>query len=139
MDFSKLSMGLKIALIGGAVLIINLFMPWYSIDFGIASVSIKAFDAEIYAWGGSLLAIAGAAVLALKAMNKQEMSAGKFKTEQLAFLLGAAGFVLIVLRLVTESTGAAFGLYLGIVASAAVAYGAFTEMKAKGMKMPGMS
>jgi len=138
MDFSKLSMGAKLALIGGAVLVINLFLPWYSIDFGFGSVSANAFDAEFYAWGGSFLAIAGAVILLLKAMGQSQVNAGQFKTEQLALLLGAAGFVLIVLRFITESDFASFGLWLGIVASAVVTYGAFRAMKDAGLNMPGM-
>mgnify|MGYP001585348666 CR=1 FL=1 len=98
MDFNKLSSGAKLALIGGAVLVINLFMPWYSFDFGIVSASINGLDAGFLAWGGSLIAIAGAVILLLKAMGKNEVNAGQFKTEQLAFGLGAIGFVLVVLR-----------------------------------------
>ena len=133
-DFNKLSTGVKLALIGGAVLIVDLFLPWY----GAFGVSINALDAEILAWGGCLVAIAGAVVLLLKAMGTKEVNAGSFKTEQFAFILGAAGFVMIVLRWLTEMDFVKFGLYLGIVASALVAYGAFTEMKAKGQSMPGM-
>lgn len=138
MDFSKLSMGAKLALVGGAILVVNLFMPWYSIDLGIVSASINAFDAGFLAWGGSLIAVAGAAVLLMKAFGTKTVNAGQFKTEQLALMLGAAGFILIVLRFVTESQFAGFGLYLGIIASALVAYGAFRAMKDAGLDMPGM-
>lgn len=138
MDFSKLSMGAKLALVGGAILVINLFLPWYSIDFGIGSVSANALDAGFLAWGGSLLAIAGAVILLLKAMGRQQVNAGQFKTEQLALLLGAAGLVLIVLRFVTETDFASFGLWLGIAAAALVTYGAFLATKDAGLDMPGM-
>jgi len=134
MDFNKLSMGAKLALIGGAVLIVDLFLPWY----GVFGISINAFDAEILAWGGCIVAIAGAVVLLLKAMGKKEMSAGQFKPEQLAFILGAVGFLMIVLRWLTESDFVKYGLFIGIAASALVAYGAFSEMKSQGLKVPGM-
>ena len=138
MNFSKLSMGAKVALIGGAVLVINLFLPWYSVSAGPFSVSLNAFDAEFFAWGGSFLAIAGAVVLLLKAMGTKDVNAGQFKTEQLALLLGGVGFILIVLRFLTESSAVSFGLFIGIAASAAVTYGAFMAMKDAGLKMPGM-
>ena len=138
MNFSKLSMGAKVALIGGAVLVINLFLPWYSVSAGPFSVSLNAFDAEFLAWGGSFLAIAGAVVLLLKAMGTKDVNAGQFKTEQLALLLGGVGFILIVLRFLTESSAVSFGLFIGIAASAAVTYGAFMAMKDAGLKMPGM-
>ena len=134
LDFNKLSTGVKLALIGGAILVVDLFLPWY----GAFGISINAFDAEFLAFGGCLVAIAGAVVLLLKAMGTKEVNAGSFKTEQFAFILGAAGLVLIVLRWLTENEFVKFGLYLGIVAAAMVAYGAFTEMKAKGQSMPGM-
>ena len=108
MDFSKLSMGAKLALIGGAVLVINLFLDWYSIDFGIGSVGANAFDAGFFAWFGSVAAIAGAVILLLKAFGQSQVNAGQFKTEQLALLLGAGGFVLIVLQYLTEGDAREF-------------------------------
>jgi hypothetical protein len=141
MDFSKLSMGAKLALIGGAVLVINLFLDWYSIDFGIGSVGANAFDAGFFAWAGSVAAIAGAVILLMKAFGQSQVSAGQFKTEQLALLLAAGGFVLIVLQYLTEGDArefAALGMWLGLAASAVVTYGAFSAMKDAGLDMPGM-
>lgn len=138
MDFSKLSTGAKIAVIGGAVLVVNLFLPWYSISSFGFSASANAFDAGFLAWGGSLIAIAGAVVLLLKAMGTKSVEAGQFKTEQLALLLGAGGFVLILLRWLTETSFTGFGLFLGLAAAAAVTYGSFTAMKAAGLDMPKM-
>jgi hypothetical protein len=71
-------------------------------------------------------------------MGTKTVNAGQFKTEQLALILGGIGFVLIVLRFVTESDFVGFGLYLGIIASALVTYGAFRAMKEAGLNMPGM-
>jgi hypothetical protein len=138
-DFNKLSQGAKLALIGGAVLIINLFLPWYSVGAGGFRVSLNAFDAEFYAWGGSFLAIAGAVVLLLKATGGQAVGAGQFKTEQLATILAAAGTVLIILRFLTESSATSFGLFLGVAASAVVTYGSFSAMRDEGLDLPGMN
>ncbi len=139
MDFNKLSTGVKMALVAGVVLVISIFLPWY----GAGGFSAGPFESAvpgfaIGGWLGVLAAIAGAAVLVLKAMGKQEMSAGQFKTEQLAFLLAAGGFVLIVLRWLSETSFTKYGIFVAIVAAAVVAYGSFTEMKAKGMNVPGM-
>ncbi len=135
MDFSKLSNGAKMALIGGAILVINLFLPWY----GTLGFNLNAFDAEFLAWGGSVLAIAGAAILLLKAMGTKDVAAGQFKPEQLATILAAAGTVLIVLRWLTERDFVKYGLFVGLVASAVVTFGAFTSMKDAGLDLPGMS
>ena len=147
MDFSKLSNGAKLALIGGAVLVVNLFLPWFSWDNGLGgSVSWDAFDSGFLAWFGSLAAIAGAVVLLLKAFGTKEMSAGQFKTEQLAVVLGGVGLLLILIRTLAKPSflgfdlGASysFGVFVGLVAAAIVTYGAFMAMKDAGLKMPGM-
>ena len=134
MDFSKLSQGAKLALIGGAVLVIDLFLPWY----GTLGFNLNAFDAEFWAWGGSLLAIAGAAVLLLKAMGTQEISAGQFKPEQLATILAGVGTIFIVIRWITETDFVKYGLFVGLIAAAVVTFGAFTSMKDAGLDLPGM-
>jgi len=134
MDFSKLSNGAKMALIGGAILVINLFLPWY----GTLGFNLNAFDAEFLAWGGSVLAIAGAAILLLKALGTKDVAAGQFKPEQLATILAAAGTVLIVLRWLTETDFVKYGLFVGLIASAVVTFGAFTSMKDAGLDLPGM-
>lgn len=134
MDFSKLSMGAKLALVGGVVLLVASFLPWY----GVFGISINGWDSEFWAILGIILGIAGAVVLLLPAFGKKAVTAGSFKTEQLAFLLGAASFVFIVIRWLTENEFVKYGLYLAIIAAAVVAYGAFTEMKAKGQNIPGM-
>lgn len=124
MDFNKLSNGAKIAAIAGVVLIVNIFLPWYSVSFGpLGSASINAFDAGFLAWGGSLIAVAGAVFLVLKAFEIQDVKAGKFAAEQLAVMLGAVGTILVVLRFITQTSLVSFGLFIGIVATAAVTYG----------------
>lgn len=133
-DFNKLSQGAKLAFIGGVVLIIDLFLPWY----GTLGFNINAFDAEFFAWGGVLLAVAGAVVLVLKAMGTRNVEAGQFKPEQLATMLAAGGTVLIALRFITESSFVKFGLFLGLAAAALVTYGAFTSMREAGLDLPGM-
>jgi hypothetical protein len=134
MDFGKLSNGMKLALGGGALLVVALFLPWY----GVFGFNIAAFDAGFLAWGGSLIAIAGAVVLLLKELGTTEVAIGDFKTEQVAVGLGGLGFVLIVLRWLTETNLVKFGLFVAIIASAAVAYGAFMAMKDAGLNMPSM-
>lgn len=134
-DFNKLSQGAKLALIGGAVLVVALFLPWY----GAFGFSISAFDAGFLAWGGTLLAIAGAAILLLKAMGTKDVEAGQFKPEQLATLLAAAGTVLIAIRWLTETEFVKLGLFVALAAAAVVTFGAFTSMRDAGLDLPGMN
>lgn len=129
----------KVGAGGGLLLLISSFLPWYSADLGaFGSISIKAWDAEFFAWGGVILGVAGGVILALKGMGTKEVKAGGFAAEQLALILGAASLVLILLRLLTEMDGVSYGLFLGLVGAALVDYGAFTAMKAAGMSVDDM-
>jgi len=136
MDLSKLSQNQKIALGGGVLAIISLFLPWYGFSFAGIGSNIGAFDSGLIAWGGLILAIAGAAILILKALGTTDVKLGSLAAEQLAFLLGALGAVFIILRWLTENDFVKFGLFIGLVSAAAVAYGAFGAMKDEGLEMP---
>ena len=112
MDLSKLSRGQQIGLGSGLLLIINLFLPWYRISIGGFSSSANAFDAEFWAWGGSFVAIAG------------------------ALILGGLGLLLIILRLLTETSNLFIGVFIGILAAGGVTYGSFMAMKDAGLELP---
>jgi hypothetical protein len=124
----------KIGVGGALLLLIASFLPWYSVS----GFSINAWDAEFLAWGGVVLGVAAGVVMLLKALGKQDVQAGGLASEQIALALAAGSFLLIVLRLLTESSFSAFGLYLGIVAAGVTAYGCFLEMKARGMSVNDM-
>ena len=136
MDLSRLSTAHKIAIGGAVVLLIDSFLNWYKVSgFGI-SIGVNAWDMGFLAWGGVLFGVAAGVVLALKATGKQDVQAGGKSAEQIAMILGIVSFVLIVLRLVTESSFMAYGLFIGIAASAAVAYGAWMAAKEAGGVTP---
>ncbi len=137
MDFSKLSPNNMIAGGGGILAFIATILPWYSIDFGFgASASINGWSAGFFAWSGCLLALAAGVLVALKAMDVFEAKVGGMETEQFAMILAAVGFVFVLLRLITESSFTSFGLYLGLIATAATAAGAFLSGKDKGIGIP---
>lgn len=129
MDLSQLSTAHKIAIGGAVVLLVDSFLNWYSVSaFGV-SIGINAWDAGFLAWGAVVAGVAAGVILALKAMGKHDTQAGGKSAEQIAMILGIAAFVLAVLRLVTETSYMAYGLFIGIAAAAAVAYGAWTASK----------
>ncbi len=137
MDLSKLSQNQKIAAGGGVLALVSMFLPWYGFSFsGFGGASINAWSSGILAWGGIVLAIAGAAIVTLKVLEVQDVTVGNLAAEQLALILAAAGVVLIVLRWLTENSFVKYGLFLGLVAAAAVAYGSFGAMKDAGLEMP---
>lgn len=136
MDFSKLSQNNMIAAGGGVVAFIASILPWYSVDFGLGSVSTSAWGSGIAAWLGCLLALAAGVLIALKAMGQSTPEVGGLKTEQLAMILAALGALLILLRWLTATDFTAFGLYLGLIASIATAAGAFLSGKDVGVGIP---
>jgi hypothetical protein len=136
MDFSKLSQNQRIAVGGGVLAIISLFLPWYGFSFGGIGANIGAFDSGFFAWSGILLAIAGAVILFLKAMEISDVEVGNLAAEQLALILAGVGVIFVLLRWITETSLVKYGLFIGLVSAAAVAYGSFGAMKDAGLEMP---
>jgi hypothetical protein len=144
MDFSKLSNGQKVGLVGGLVMIVNLFFPWFGIDAGgLGSATGNAFDFGL-AWIGSLFVIAGAVVLGLKVFGGSDLRAGTLKAEQIALLLAGLGTVFVVIQLIVghEAGGLLdldrkFGVFLGTLAAVVTTAGAFMSMKEAGLELPG--
>jgi len=137
MDISKLTPNNWIAGGGGLVSLINIFLPWYGVDFGFgASVTANAFDAGFLAWFGALLAVAAGTLVVLKALGIFEAKVGSLTPEQLAMVLGALAFVLILLKLLSDNDFTKYGIYLGLIAAAATAAGAFLSAKDEGIGIP---
>lgn len=137
MDFSKLTPNNWIAGGGGLVSLINIFLPWYGVDFGFgAAVNLNAFDAGILAWVGALLAVAAGVLVLLKALGVFEAKVGSLSTEQFAMVLGALGTLFILMKLLFDNEFSKFGLYLGLIAAAAATVGAFLSAKDKGIGLP---
>lgn len=134
MDRSKLSTGQKLVFYGGLFLIINLlFIPWYRAG-GFVDVALgqaDGFGAGFYAWFGSLCGIAAAVLVYLKATSR--LGAWQFKPEYLVLILSATGFVLILVRLITEADSVFLGTILGLLVTAGMTLGAFLD---SGLKLP---
>ncbi|MBM3695324.1 MAG: hypothetical protein FJW79_05260 [Actinobacteria bacterium] len=134
MDKAMLSTGQRIVYYGGWFLVVNLlFIPWYRaggfVDVGLAQAD--GFGAGFYAWGGSLFGIAAAVLVYLKASGK--LGAWQFKPEYLVLLFTLTSFVLILVRLATEANSVFLGTILGMLAAAAMTFGAFLD---SGLKLP---
>lgn len=123
-------------LIGGIILAVNLlFIPWYQaggfVDIAVAHVN--GWGAGFYGWGGSLCAIAAAVILYLKATNQAGVARWSFKAEYLGFGLAAAGFILVLVRLITEASSVFIGTILALLVTAGMTAGLFFEA---GFKLP---
>ena len=124
METGGLTTRQKWILVAGIVLVVNLlFIPWYRAGgfVDIALAQIDGWAAGFYAWGGSLCAIAGVAILYLKATGRGKVGAWQVKAEYVALGLAAVGFVLILVRLITESSSVFIGTVLALIVSAGLA------------------
>jgi hypothetical protein len=135
MDRSKLSTGQKLVFYGGLFLVVNLlFIPWYRVGgFVDVGAGIDGFGAGFYAWFGSLCGIAAAGLVYLKASGRGKVDSWQFKAEYVVLILSAAAFVLILVRLITESSSVFLGTILGLLAGGLMTLGAFLD---SGLKLP---
>ena len=135
MDKGKLSTAQKMVVYGGVFLIVNLlFIPWYRVGgFVDVGAGVDGFGAGFYAWFGSLCGIGAAALVYLKATGRGKLASWQVKPEFLALGLAATGFVLILVRLITEASSIFLGTILGLLVTAGMTIGAFME---SGLKLP---
>jgi hypothetical protein len=138
MNPAKLSMGEKIAGVSALVLLISMFLPWYGVDFNnVELADASAFKAEDII--DLLMLLACVATIGL--VVAKAMSAGASLPVPAGLVLVVAGglcLLLVVYRLidapgdipagVDASVTHKFGFFIGLVASAAFAFGGFRAM-----------
>jgi len=129
MDTGGLTARQRWILAAGIVLVVNLlFIPWYRIGgFTEIGGGVDGWGAGFYAWGGSLCGIAAAAVLYLKATGRGKAGAWQVKAEYVALGLAAAGFVLVLVRLITESSSVFVGTILALLVLAGMTWALVLE------------
>ena len=151
MDTSKISFGEMIAGVGGLLLFLFMFLKWYGVEAdGVELVAGNAW--ESFGFIDLLLflaALVAAAVAALRAAGK--LPALPIPAGQIVAIAGAVAVVLVLFRLIftpgggEEVAGVEFdvtrklGVFLGLLASAAIAFGGYTAMneRASGEAPPG--
>ncbi len=123
--FNALSLGEKIIIFAGAILFIDGFLPWYSVDLGIVTYSQNGWQSPGQIW--SILAIfiglAMAAVVVLKNFTDVDIpdNVSGFTWPKIYLGGGVAALVLVLIKLLNESNSMGFGFYLGIIAAGALA------------------
>jgi len=149
----KLTTGQMVALGGGVLMFIALFLPWFTQrisqpEYGVAfSNSGNAFDFTL-GWLGSLLVLGAAVLIALKAFANLKSGAGALKLEHFALVLAGVGTLLILIKLIIGagpspeealvlgpyygvSRGA--GVFIALIAGLAVSAGSYLVMKEGGL------
>lgn len=148
MDLSKLKMTDWLVGGGTIVFLIAMFMPWYKADVdGIGSGSVNGFDYTFFGWLPLLLLLAVGALTVLPKLAdgvKVPEQLGPLPRAQAAFIGAAVAAAIVLLRLIISDDGdvpeifadeidisRGIGLFLGFLAAAAVAAGAFLKYQGK--------
>src|SRR3970282_2337550 len=128
--FMALSIGEKIIIIAGLVLLIDGFLPWYSVDLGpFGDFMRNGWQSPGVFWSmlAILIGLAMAAVVFLKGLTEVEIpdNVGGVSWPKILFGGGVAALLLVVIKFLNESSHLAFGFYLGFIAAAALAVAGF--------------
>ena len=128
--FMALSIGEKIIVIAGLVLLIDGFLPWYSVDLGpFGSVTRNGWESPGALWSmlAILIGIAMAGVVGVKISTEGVIpeNVGGFTWPKIFLGGGVAALLLVVIKFLSESSSLGFGFYLGFIAAAALAAGGF--------------
>jgi hypothetical protein len=120
MDVSRMSQGEKIAAAGGVLLFISLFLPWFEDISGWEGQS----STDVY-----LLITAGVAIGAALAPGSDTSIPGVTRSGATA-LLGIVGLVILLWLFIfdfPEGADRGIGIILGVLSTAAIAYGGYTS------------
>jgi hypothetical protein len=128
MDLSKLSLGSKLVMGAGGLLLIDSFLHWQEISFGPVSAGVSMW----HGWG----VVVGLLLLAILALAAAQLAGSKIALGSLSPSLMTAGLsallVLFTLIKVLTNDFVAMWAWIGLVLSVGVAAGAWLNMKAAG-------
>jgi hypothetical protein len=128
--FNALSVGEKIILPAGVILFILGFLPWYSVDLGpFGSWSHNGWQSPASFWSilAILIGLAMAVVVGLKAFSTVVVpdNVGGVTWPKIHLAAGVVALVFLLIKFLGNHDSTAYGLYLGIIAAAALAAGGF--------------
>jgi hypothetical protein len=127
MDVRRLRAGEWITGLGGALLLVALFLPWY--DEG----AVNPTGWQSFTVIDIVLAIVGLAALLVPVVTAQQrVPAVPLAMEALVCLAGLVALVLVLIRIVNlpgDAGGRSGGLWLGLAAAAIVAGGSALAMR----------
>ena len=151
MDANRLRTGELIAGVSAVALLVVMFLPWFGIDFGTGVAEDFAEDlgvetsANFNAWESfgfidlvllvTIVVAVGLAASKAMARNVSLPVAASAVTAG----LGILSTVLVLYRLIdpVEDASREFGLFLGLIAAAGIAYGGWRSMQEEGTTFAG--
>jgi hypothetical protein len=131
--FRALSVGGKIILIAGLVLFIDGFLPWYRVTVKFlgesATASANAWESPGAIWSvlAVIIGLAMAVAVALKDLTDVDIpdNVGGISWPKIFLGAGGATVLLVVIKLLNESSHLGIGFYIGILAAIALAAAGF--------------
>jgi hypothetical protein len=134
--FNALSLGKKLVLIAGVVLLVDTFLNWQQVDTVLGSAGQSAWHGF---WGVfiGLMTVALVAWVALRAFGNVQLPEG-IPEGLISLVLGALILLFAVIKVISDSY-VHWPAYLGILLAAIVTYGAWLVFKESGESLPSMS
>ena len=126
MNFSRTSIGQRIAGLGGILLLICLFLPWFGEDGLILSGWEGQSSTDVYLLITALIALA-AAFAGPKGLLVPGLSMNGAAT-----LLGGVGTILLLWLVLIDGDDRQYGMYLSLVAVIAITVGAYLAAQVEG-------
>jgi hypothetical protein len=130
MDTTRLTTGDIVAGVGGIVLLISLFLPWYGASAG--GVSVTGSGWEVLGFIDILLFLIALVAIAVVAARATDRLPAEVPASVVLLGLGALAVLLVLFRIVDIPGGDVpdsvdlsrkIGIFIALIAAAAVAYG----------------
>lgn len=142
MDLSKLSIGDKLAIVGGIIILVAGFLPWYSWSsgnvFGVAGVNVSASLWDISGGIAFLIlagAIVGAAVILLRMFDVFDIADQGVPEAMVVLIAAAVSGVFTLFRVASipgggiAGYGRSWGLWIGLVGAVLYVVGGFMKFQ----------
>lgn len=135
MDTSRLTIGDMVAGVGGIVLLISLFLPWYGVSVDVAgfSASESATGWEVLGFIDILLFLVAVVAIAVVAARAAGALPAEVPGALVLLALGALAVLLVIYRIIDIPTetdvpegidlSRKFGIFLALAGALAVTYG----------------
>jgi hypothetical protein len=135
MDTSRLTTGDIVAGVGGIVLLISLFLPWYGVSVDVAGFSASESGSgwEVLGFIDILLFLIAVVTIALVAARAAGALPADLPAPVVLLGLGALAVLLVIYRIIDIPTDGdvpdqvdvsrKLGVFIALIGSAAVAYG----------------
>ena len=140
--FNAMSIGEKIILIAGAVLLIASFLPWYRVSAFGFTFSAHAWEAPNAIWSilAVLVGLVLSATVAARTFTDVKLPADIGGQSWGRIFLGGGALVLLllVIKFLAESSNLSYGFYIGFLSAVALAAGGALLFRDEGGVLPGM-